>query len=233
MWKRYQTARRRGEKRATNVGRMNLRASRKVSRRWPLISGIVAVIVAGALGLVVVHRSGDLPFEFDGEWMTEVLEERSVWLDVPARFMDWLGGGWVGVIIVPVGIVVLLCVAKRFWGAAYFAIAALLSVAVVQLLKAVLDRPRPEDILVLTDAGSFPSGHVANAATTAVVLAIILHRWWVWFAGIAYVALMALSRTYLGAHWVSDTIGGALVGAGIAVIVWAPLAYRLNKERPR
>ena len=42
---------------------------------------------------------------------------------------------------------------------------------------------------------------------------------------------MALSRTYLGAHWLSDTIGGLILGAGIAVIVWAPLAYRLARER--
>jgi undecaprenyl-diphosphatase len=105
------------------------------------------------------------------------------------------------------------------------------SVGLVQLLKALFDRPRPEELLVMTDAGSFPSGHVANAATMAVVLAIVIGRWWVWFAGIAYVVLMALSRTYLGAHWVSDTVAGALIGAGIAVIVWAPLAYRLGKER--
>lgn len=212
---------------------MNLRASRKVSRRWPLVSGIVAVALAAALGLVVVHRAGDLPFEFDSSWMAEVLEERSVWLHIPALLMDWLGGGWVGVVFVPAGIVILLCVARRFWGAAYYAIAALFSVALVQLLKSVFDRPRPEEILVLTDVGSFPSGHVANAATTALVLAIILNRWWVWLAGVAYIALMALSRTYLGAHWLSDTIGGALIGAGIAVIVWAPLAYRLDRERPR
>ena len=41
---------------------------------------------------------------------------------------------------------------------------------------------------------------------------------------------MMLSRTYVGAHWISDTIGGALVGAGVAVIVWAPFAYALYKE---
>ena len=210
---------------------MNLRTSRKVSRRWPLISGIVAVALAGSLGLVIAHRRGGLPFEFDTGWMAEVLEDRSIWLDVPARFMDWLGGGWFGVIVVPLVIIVLLCIARRFWGAAYYAIAVLLSVAVVQLLKAVFHRPRPEELLVAVDAGSFPSGHVANAAAMAVVLAIILGRWWVWFVGIGYVVLMALSRTYLGAHWVSDTVGGALIGAGIAVIVWVPLAYRLGKER--
>src|SRR5690606_376300 len=161
----------------------------------------------------------------DTGWMTEVLDERAIWFDVPARLMDWLGGGWFGIIVAPVAIIVLLCLARRFWGAAYYAAAALLSVGVVQLLKAVFDRPRPEELLVATDAGSCPSGHVANAATMAVVLAIILNRWWVWFVGVAYVVLMALSRTYLGAHWVSDTIGGALIGAGVAVIVWAPFAY--------
>jgi undecaprenyl-diphosphatase len=218
---------------ATNVGRVNLRSSKKVSGRWPLISGIVAIALAGAIGLLVALRRGDLPFEFDSEWMEDVLDERSIWLDVPARLLDWLGGGWVGVIVVPVGIVVVLCVVRRFWGAAYYAVAALVSVGLVQLLKAVVDRPRPEELLVATDDGSFPSGHVANAATMAVVLAIIFNRWWVWFAGVAYVLLMALSRTYLGAHWISDTIGGVLIGAGVAVIVWAPFAYRLGKERPR
>jgi len=212
---------------------MNLRASRKVSRRWPLISGIVAVAVAAMLGLVIAQRGGNLPLTVDTGVMEELLEERSIWLDVPARLMDWLGGGWFGIIVVPVCIIILLCAASHYWGALYYAIAALLSVGVVQLLKAVFDRPRPEELLVVTDAGSFPSGHVANAATMAVVLAIILNRWWVWFSGVAFIALMALSRTYLGAHWVSDTIGGALIGAGIAVIVWAPLAYRLDRESPR
>lgn len=218
---------------SSSVERMNRRASKKISRRWPLVSGIVAVSLAAALGVVILLRAGELPFEFDREWMAEVLEERSIWLGVPALIMNWLGGGWVGVIIVPVCIIILLCVAHKYWGALFYAVAAVTSVGVVQLLKAIIDRPRPENILVLTDVGSFPSGHVANAATTAVVLAIILNRWWVWFAGITYIVLMALSRTYLGAHWVSDTIGGALVGVGIAVIVWAPLAYRLETERPR
>ncbi len=211
----------------------NANSHKPLSRRWPLVSGIVAVALAASLGLLAAMRNGNLPLSFDSEWMSEVLEERIVWLEVPARVMDWLGGGWFGVVIVPVCIVILLCSASKYWGALYYAIAALVSVALVQALKAAFDRPRPEDILVLSDAGSFPSGHVANAATMAVVLAIILNRWWVWFAGVAYIVLMALSRTYLGAHWLSDTIGGALIGAGIAIIVWAPFAHRLRLDHKK
>jgi undecaprenyl-diphosphatase len=85
-------------------------------------------------------------------------------------------------------------------------------------------------MLVQSDPGSFPSGHTANAATMVVVFCILFPRVWVWCAGVVWAVLMAISRTYLGAHWLSDTIGGLVLGAGVAVIVWAPLAYRLAKE---
>jgi membrane-associated phospholipid phosphatase len=71
---------------------------------------------------------------------------------------------------------------------------------------------------------------VANAATMAVALAILMQRTWVWAAGVVYVVAMMLSRTYLGAHWLSDTVGGLLVGAAVAVLLWAPLALRLQRE---
>ena len=87
--------------------------------------------------------------------------------------------------------------------------------------------------LVHADTGSFPSGHTANAATMVVVLGILFPRVWVWCLGVAWAVLMAISRTYLGAHWISDTIGGLLLGAGVAVIVWTPLAHRLALEATR
>jgi undecaprenyl-diphosphatase len=121
-----------------------------------------------------------------------------------------------------------LVAAKRPWHALYFLVASAASAGLVQLLKAVFDRARPADILVHVDAGSFPSGHVANAATIAVALGFILQRTWVWVAGVAYVVLMALSRTYLGAHWLSDTIGGALLGAAVALLVWVLFFHRLG-----
>lgn len=210
---------------------MDEQGARKVSHRWPLISGVVALALAVGLGLLIAIREGNLPFGFDTAWMEEVVEHRSpVWL-VPSLAMNFLGGGLFAVFVVPLLVIGLFCIFRRFWAAAYFAIALSLSVGVVQLLKASFGRPRPLDILVVSDIGSFPSGHVANAATIAVVLALVLHRSWVWAAGAVYTVLMMLSRTYLGAHWLSDTIGGALVGIGIAVIVWAPLALRLIHGR--
>lgn len=196
------------------------------------MSGLVAVALAIALGSLIFLRE-NAPLLLDDEWMREMVENRAAWLDVPAFALSWIGGGWFAKIFVPLATILVLVFVKRRWAAFYYAVAALLSVVLVQVLKALFDRPRPEDILVLADLGSFPSGHVANAATIAVSLALIFGRTWVWFAGVAYIMAMALSRTYLGAHWLSDTIGGAMVGAGIAAIVWAPFVSRLIRERKR
>jgi undecaprenyl-diphosphatase len=43
-------------------------------------------------------------------------------------------------------------------------------------------------------------------------------------------AVMALSRVYLRAHWLSDTVAGALVGAGLA-LGWPALLILLRDRR--
>lgn len=206
--------------------------TKAVTLLWPYFSGGIAIALVVLLGVVLLIRQ-NVPFEFDGEWMDDITEDRSPFLTDVSAVMAWVGGGWFGVFAVPLVVVGLLCLFRRFWAAGYFAVASALSAGVVQLLKNVFGRPRPEEILIPADFGSFPSGHSANAATMAVVLGLLLFRWWVWAAGAAWVVLMALSRTYVGAHWVSDTIGGVILGAAVALVLWAPIATRLLDERKR
>jgi len=203
----------------------------RISRRWPIISSGVAVLLVAAVGAIIAYRAGNLPLEVDTEWMGEIVEHRSPFWEVPALFMNNFGGGVFGVFILPALVIFALLLFRRYWSAVFFAVATVLSAGVVQLLKNIFDRPRPLEILVTSDLGSFPSGHVANAATMAVVFGFVFRRAWVWLLGILYTVAMLLSRTYLGAHWLSDTIGGLILGSAIAVIVWTPLAYRLHQER--
>ncbi len=197
-----------------------------------LVPGLVLIAFACGLGGWILLR-GPEAFELDQMWNAALAQwrvEALVWF---SQAMNWLGGGIVGVFVVPIGGALLLVLFRRFFGALFFIAASIFSAAGVQALKHLFGRARPEDIIVVSDYGSFPSGHTANAATIAVVAVVLFPRLWVAIVGAAWVLLMAFSRTYLHAHWLSDTVGGALIGAGMALVVAAAFATRLRAEQHR
>ena len=197
-----------------------------------LVPGLVLIAFACGLGGWILLR-GPEAFELDQTWNTALAQWRVDALVWFSQTMNWLGGGIVGVFVVPIGGALLLVLFRRFFGALFFIAASIFSAAGVQALKHLFGRARPEDIIVVSDYGSFPSGHTANAATIAVVAVVLFPRLWVAIVGAAWVLLMAFSRTYLHAHWLSDTVGGALIGAGMALVVAAAFATRLRAEQHR
>jgi membrane-associated phospholipid phosphatase len=71
---------------------------------------------------------------------------------------------------------------------------------------------------VPADGFGFPSGHVATTAAWALGLAWSRRKPWQLGAAATWIALMALSRMYLGRHFPADVIGGLVVGvAGLAI----------------
>jgi len=190
--------------------------------------GLLLVVVLGLLVRVqIIHE------ELDLEWMEEIVEHRAPVWDLPSRVFDFVGGGWFAVWLLPLGVAVVFLIARRPWAALTFILTSAVSAGLVQLLKAAFGRARPEEILLHLDSGAYPSGHVANAAMIATMLTLLLARWWIAVAGAAYVVLMALSRTYLGAHWVTDTVGGALLGVAVALVGWAVFAPGIRRDRER
>ena len=88
------------------------------------------------------------------------------------------------------------------------------------LLKAGLQRARPTEIAYAgADFFSFPSGHATMSAVIFGILAVLVsHSMGRWGRALVYatcaivVVMIAYSRLYLGAHWLSDVLAGLLFG---------------------
>ncbi len=124
--------------------------------------------------------------------------------------------------------------------AAYTAAAILLNTATTTLLKNVVKRERPYHTYTgifpdkIESDFAFPSGHTSSAFATATSLAITTKKWYITVPALAWSAGVGYSRIYLGQHYPSDVIMGALVGSSSALICyWASkqLAKR-KKSKP-
>jgi undecaprenyl-diphosphatase len=101
-------------------------------------------------------------------------------------------------------------------------LAIVLSEPLIGTLKAAYGRPRPPVALVEEVTGSFPSGHAVAGAVTAISLVIVLvnpgpPRRNLEIAAAAFAVIMAGTRVYLGAHWLTDVFAGVALGAACAI----------------
>lgn len=197
------------------AGLRPLRGSAK-ALLWTSLCAL-AVVAAGAL---VLAASGNKPFfqGFDAAWNVALTGSRTPWLTSANGVLDFVG--YNGMIIYSAALFLVLLVRRRRL-ALFTAGANLGTLAATQLLKVLVDRQRPLDRLVPVDSGSYPSGHVSATVAAMVATAVVLGKLWMWISGAILSVAMMYSRTYLGVHWLSDTIAGALLGLGMTLLLWA------------
>jgi len=130
------------------------------------------------------------------------------------------------------GLFLLWLLWKRYWYiAAHWFGVMVLGVVTVGGAKFLLYLPRPGEVLYEKYASSFPSAHTALSLAFYGFLAVIIareskkqdRRIPYIISGIL-VALIALSRLYLGVHWLTDVIGSFLLG--LVIVLLATISYR-------
>ena len=97
-----------------------------------------------------------------------------------------------------------------------------INAVITQGIKYAVNRQRPfekYDFIYpykLDASPSFPSFHTSAAFATATTLTLECKKWYVAVPAYAWAAGVGYSRMYLGEHYPSDVIAGAVVGAGSA-----------------
>ncbi|MHC9086747.1 bifunctional DedA family/phosphatase PAP2 family protein [Luteimonas sp. RIT-PG2_3] len=122
---------------------------------------------------------------------------------------------------------------RRWIAAAHWLAALAFGLVLTSLLEAVIDMPRPP---TASGGFGFPSVSVTMTTITFGFFAVLIarelpgrSRVWPYLVAGTIVAMLGFARLYLGAHWLSDIVGGFLLG--VAWLLLLGIAYRRHVAR--
>lgn len=187
-----------------------------------VIVGLVVAILGGLLFAWLAERvSAGGTLGFDDAVLRWMGAHQVHWVQRGVLEITALGEGSV-VIVLTLAMALMLAVDRHRLSAFLLIVTAYGGLILNVALKHIFNRPRPHIFVWGTTVAStsFPSGHAMNAAIVYLSLAFVLSRlevrWWerllTLLAAVVIVALICLSRLYLGVHYPTDVIGGLIMG---------------------
>ena len=205
-------------------------------RRRAVAALLVGLVVLG-LGAWLVGDGDPLPGEVGAVEAWNGLPAAVGW---PLRAVMQLGTLWAG--LAAVAACAWWCRRAGMLAPAATFLAVAMAFRFDNLLKDLIERPRPYDVLpdlVARDhVGGFayPSGHTTMAVAIVAALHPVLPRpgrtaaW-------TLAALVAVARLHVGAHWPLDLVGGAALGIAIGAAAWLvvdrlPRCWFASPDRP-
>jgi len=193
---------------------------------------ILSAVLLGLFIALTVAVVGGWTQGVDDAWFSMMKDVEVPWLVTIAEGFHHLGGFPIA-FIVAVGIGVLFMAMKKWWALAAWAGMVIGAEFLSIVTKYMVDRPRPVDSILHEVSASYPSGHaMVSGAAIGIGFAFLAGLIWyhrgralLWI-GIVFALLMALSRTYLRVHWLTDVTGGLLFGSAVVAFVAGILAMR-------
>ena len=182
------------------------------------------------LGVLEDVVTGDPLVRVDQGFYQLMQNLRTPWGDRVMVFVTELGDGIV-LGIVAVAVLAWLLWLRNWRVAGYWAAAVVFGQLAATAIKLILQRQRPlVDIYEGLSAYAFPSGHAVMSTVVYGFLAVLIarrltraHRWLAYGLPALLISAIALSRLYLGVHWLSDVIGG--LSLGLAWVSLLGIAY--------
>ena len=206
-----------------------------VLRRRLLVAGLALALLGAVLTVVVLTRASfDTVQRLDEDFRQAMVSLRWGPAVAVCKVLSAAFGTYV---LWPVRalVTIVIAVRRRWLALTAWVCTVLLSEAVIGPVKALVDRPRPPGGLIDTSGASYPSGHAIASAVTAIGVVMALtsgrRRLHGMVVAVLVTTAVAFSRPYLSAHWLSDVVGGALIGAGLALAV--PEAFEVARDRRR
>lgn len=168
--------------------------------------------------------------------------------DLPFSWFSVLGSYQITGIIWFVFLIILLF--KRFWMTSLSLFLLPLALAIEVFGKVFVEHPAPPVLLYrgvldanlpldyVHDLYSYPSGHETRTAFLIIFLILyLLFRKGRFFQLVAHpfllgiLAIMTVSRIYLGEHWTTDVVGGFLIGASFGLLCGVTIPYRSDHTK--
>ena len=186
-------------------------------RRWFAVAALLA-------GAVVAHLAADADLARAAN--AAELEKHRV-LQFVTEFGE--GGWW----LIPAGVVFAIAAVRKQHNLARWAFAMIAAVGgsglIVNALKFMIGKSRPKLLLeqgklefvpfrMGHEVNSFPSGHATTCAAAFTVLAIAMPRWRAVFLPVGFA--LALTRTAIHAHYLSDVCAGFALGIACAMLTF-------------
>lgn len=175
----------------------------------------------------------DKILQLDGELLVAIQGLHMSWLDPIVSVYTKLGDA--GLLWIALSLVMLLWKPTRKAGVLALG-AMILGLLVTNItIKPLLSRPRPwldwpiVPLVTEKDPNSFPSGHTCAAFAAGLSWVRALPWRWGRIAAVAAAVVMGLSRLYVGVHYPTDVLAGAVIGSLCAWAAWK--AYNLYSDR--